>query len=113
MASGATGNLTKKITIGGAFVVRAITGDIHDGAGLAVGARQVTVAFQVNQVGPWSSDPIPWNALVGTAQNPLYWPFPPVIPAGADVAVQVTNGSGAAVTVPGIVLLGNILGNNR
>jgi len=112
VSANSTATITKKISIGGALVVRATTGDIHDGSGVAVTAKQVRVAFSINQTGPWQSDPVPWNAIVGTGQYPAYWPFPPVIPAGADVSVTVYNDSSSAVTVPGIVLWGHILGNN-
>ena len=92
--------------------MRAITGTIDDGTGASITANTISLQFQVNQVGPWSSDFVPWNSMVGNGQNPFFFPFPPVIPAGADVTVNVQNGSGASVTIRGICLIGQILGNN-
>jgi len=118
LASGASATPTQKVTASGAFVLGAITGSFYD---TATGARPVaaaapygdlealTVTFSMND-GQFMANPLPWRALVGTAENPFYWVgIAPVFAPGANVVVTIANATGKTLT-GSVVFIGHILG---
>lgn len=107
--AGASRTITAKVSAAAAFVTSAITGTLDNGSGTALADTEAWSLTIAANEGQWSMSDVPWDCLVGTAQNPFYPLFRPVCAPGASLAITVRNNS-AANGRARLALIGHNLG---
>ncbi len=110
IAAAGVKSVIQKVTAAGAFVVYAVTGSVHDGAGAAVLSKLITLSFSTND-GPWQQGQEAWDNCVGTAIQPYYPLFRPVAGPSSQIQFDLTNNTAGAIT-GSVTLKGYILGRS-
>lgn len=113
IAAGATSSVQVKTLSSGAFVLNTVSGTIRDSAGAVRLDRDnnsppLFLRFTSND-GVWQQEEVEWASFVGTAEQPYFPLFRPVVPAGATLTLSIRNAHSAAVR-PFLLLAGHVLG---
>lgn len=108
IAAGTSRSAIQRVPQGGALIVWAICGVLHDGSGGAIAASELVTVDYTQNDGAWGLGSCPWDCGVGTAVQPFYLGFQQPLSAGANIQVTVTNGAAVSVT-PVLVMHGYTL----